>query len=155
MSPPPLDPAAIDRARMLMMAALDGEIDGPGRAELDRVLASDAALRAEWERLQRVKRLTAGSALDRPPEELWDRYWQDVRRRMERRLAWVLVSAGALVLVCFAAAWGARWLWCSDAPWPVRLGLGILGAGAILLVASVVREKWAVNRDDPYREVRR
>ena len=48
-----------DRVLRLMMAALDGEIDGAGRAELDALLRSEAGLRSEWDRLRGLKEVTA------------------------------------------------------------------------------------------------
>ena len=47
-----------ERVRHLMMAALDEELDSNERAELDRILSRDDELRAEWERLRRLREVT-------------------------------------------------------------------------------------------------
>lgn len=137
-----------------LMAALDGEISERERAELERALRDDPELRAEWERLRRVKEVTETMELDEPPRETWDRYWTGVYRRIERGLGWVLASVGAIVLL----TWGA-WRWIEgllaarDLPLLVKGGALLLVAGAVILFVSVLREKLYVRRDDPYRDV--
>ncbi len=140
----------------LMMAALDGELDDAGRAELESRLAADDELRAEYERLEHVKELTMMSKVQEPPQEQWDTYWQSVYRRLERGVGWILVSLGALVL----ASWG---LWQgitslladTGVPSPVKLAIFAVGVGSLVLVFSVFREKLFTYRHDPFKEVER
>lgn len=140
----------------LMMAALDGEIDEPGRAELQSRLAADDDLRAEYERLEQLKELTMMSKVQEPPREQWDNYWQSVYRRIERGVGWLLVSLGALVLT----SWG---LWQAitslladtDLPLFIKLSLFSIGVGGLVLVFSVFREKLFTYRHDRFKEVER
>jgi hypothetical protein len=91
--------------------------------------------------------------LQNAPEELWDGYWTSVYRRAERGAAWVLISAGAIVLAAY-------WLWqavvalFSDASVPalVRFSVMALGLGLIILLVSVLREKMFTHRGDPYEK---
>lgn len=143
-------------SRFLLTAALDGELDAAQRAELDRRLAADPRLRAEWDRLSKLKELTKMSTISNPPEEQWGTYWQSVYNRIERGLGWILVSLGATVLVIFGL-WEAlrEMLADSDVPEFVKLAILALGAGGVLLLFSVIREKLFVRRHDPYEEVER
>jgi anti-sigma factor RsiW len=142
-----------DRAEALMMAALDGEIAPGDRRELDDLIAAHPDLAAEWRRLTRVKEVTAGMSLRKPPEETWDRYWQSTYRRTERGLAWILLSAGALVLLGY-------WLWHaagslledSTTPPLLRAAIVAVGLGLAILAVSVIREKLFTNRRDPYQK---
>jgi ferric-dicitrate binding protein FerR (iron transport regulator) len=142
-----------ERARALMMAALDGECTPDERHELDRTLADAPDLAAEWRRLARVREVTAGMTLQNPPEEVWDRYWGSVYTRAERGVAWVLISAGAIVLAAY-------WLWeavralLADASMPafIRVAILALGLGLVILLVSVLREKLFVHRRDPYEK---
>ena len=145
--------AARERARALMMAAIDGESSPDERRELDAILAGAPDLAADWRRMTRVKEVTTGMRLQNAPEELWDGYWTSVYRRAERGAAWVLISAGAIVLAAY-------WLWqavvalFSDASVPalVRFSVMALGLGLIILLVSVLREKMFTHRGDPYEK---
>jgi anti-sigma factor RsiW len=146
-----------DRARALMMAVLDGESTAAEREELDRLLAGDDTLRAEWARLARVKEATTTMTVRRPSDETWDRYWSSVYNRSERKVAWLLVLAGLVVLVAY-------WLWlavpelaegllgATNVPVVVRAAVAAVLTGGVLLVISVVREQLSTRRHDSYQK---
>jgi len=145
-----------ERVRHLMMAALDEELDAGERAELERILAGDAELRAEWERLGRLKEATKSMMLRTPPDEVLSHYWVSVYNRVERGVGWTLVSLGAIVLV----SWGV-WEFVdsllADTELPLYIKLSILAvvAGLAILTFSVFREKLFTRARDPYKEVER
>jgi anti-sigma factor RsiW len=144
------EPAPLDRARMLMMAALDGECDAAERDELQRYLEQDPALAAEWRRLRRVKEVTTSMAVRQPADEVWDQYRVRTAHRVERSIAWVLVVVGSAVL----GAYGL-WHWMenvlrSDEPWFIKGAIIALVVGGLVLLASVIRERWWLSRRDPY-----
>jgi ferric-dicitrate binding protein FerR (iron transport regulator) len=145
-----------ERIRHLIMADLDGELPPEERGELQRVLADDAELREEHERLSRLKEITGMMRLKAPPPEIWEDYWKSVYTRFERGVGWVLLSVGALVLL----GWGS-WeivqalVQDEEIPGFAKLAVfGVLGGGVVLLV-SVFREKLFLHRRDPYRGVKR
>ena len=147
------DRLTAERARGLMMAAIDGEISPDERRELDGLLASSTELQVEWRRLTRVKEVTTGMTLQQVPEEVWDDYWTSVYRRAERGIAWVLISLGAIVVAGYGLwhAIGAL-LAESDMPLFVRVAVFALALGGAILVVSVAREKLFVHRRDPYQK---
>lgn len=145
---------ADERARHLMMAALDGELSHTDTAELERYMADDPALRAEWHQLQRVKEVTTTMRLREPPREVWDGYWLGVYQRSERSLAWILVSVGAIIVLSWGAWEGLRELWFDEElPTLVKAGAVTLVVGVVALVVSVAREKLFIRRTDPYKDV--
>ena len=143
-----------ERAQALMMAALDGEITPDGQRELDRLVATSAEFGAEWRRLVRGKEVTDAMTLHDMPQDVWDGYWTSVYRRTERGLAWILISAGAIVLAAY-------WLWhvagalMADTGMPptIRFAVVALALGAVILLVSVVRERLFMHRRDPYKEI--
>lgn len=145
-----------ERARHLMMAALDDEQSAEERAELDGLLASDAALNDEWRRLSKVKEVTATMAFREPPEEVWENYWVSVYNRAERGLGWILFCVSSVVLIGYGV-WKAVWALLADSSLPWFIKLAILGAalGGAILAFSVCREKFFVRRKDPYKEIQR
>jgi anti-sigma factor RsiW len=148
-------PDELDRTRRLMMAVIDGESSAAERQELERALAGDPGLAAEWLRVSRVKEVTAAMAFSRPPDETWDGYWASVYNRTERRVAWLLVLAGLVVLL----AWG---LWHlvpalvesiageTAIPVVVRVAIVAVLTGGVLLVVSVIREQLSSSSRDQY-----
>ncbi len=148
--------AGDDRVRHLMMAELDGELAAAERDELTRLLAANPALEAERRRLARLKEVTRNMRLRRPPEEVWQVYWASVYRRLERGVAWILVSIGAIVLISYGAWTGVRQL-LADAELPWFLKGAILAAlvGGVVLFVSVLREKLFVRSREPYKDIER
>lgn len=145
-----------DRVRQRMMAALDGELSRQQRAELERELASDPGLRAEWERMSKVKEATHSMSYRQPPEETWDHYFESVYNRMERGLGWILVSFGALVLTGYGLwEFVHRLLVDTSVPAAIKIALFALLFGGAILLVSVIRERLFVGRTDPYREIKR
>jgi hypothetical protein len=145
-----------ERARALMMAALDGELSSVEQAELDHLLSTDETLNNEWERLKTVKEVTGTMTLREPPEEVWDKYWVSVYNQAERGFGWLLFSVGLIGVF----AW-AGWHWVDailrDTQIPLWVKLAIFAAvlGGGILFFSVARERWFTRRHDPYKEVQR
>lgn len=146
----------LDRARELLMRGLDGELTAEGREELDALLAADPELRAERERLARLKEVTAGMKLRQPPEQIWDGYWNSVYSRVERGIGWILVSLGAIVVGGWAV-WAATKDLLADPTLPglVKAGILALGIGLVVLLVSVARHRLFVYRTDPYKDIQR
>lgn len=150
------DELELDRARRLMMGALDDELAPGEREELDRLLASDAELAREWERLRRTREVTESMRMRQPPIEVWDGYWDGIYNRIERGLGWILVSAGAIVLLGWGT-WRVVEALLADlsVPVPIKLAVLAVALGAVVLFVSVVRERWLLRDKDPYRSVLR
>ena len=143
-----------ERARRLMMGALDGELSSSDETELKRLLEYDPALEAEWRQLKRLKEVTNTMSLRQPSQEVWEGYWMGVYRRFERGVAWILVSLGAVVLLSWGAWEGLQELWeDQELPMLVKAGSLALIAGFVVLLVSVVREKFVVRQHDPYKDV--
>jgi ferric-dicitrate binding protein FerR (iron transport regulator) len=148
------EPPRDERTRRLMMAALDGEITAQDRTELDRLLQADAALETEWLQLARLKEVTSDMALRRPSEEVWDRYWGGVYRRLERGVGWILASLGAVVLISYGLWTGIKSMF-GDPELPMFIKVAILAVivGVVILLISVIREKLFTRQADPYKDV--
>jgi hypothetical protein len=138
------------------MAGLDGELSSQEQAELDRLLADDDRLQAEWERFRRVKEVTETMSYREPPPEIWEDYWTVVYNRLERGLGWILVSVAALVLFGYGA-WHAIEAILADSGLPgfVKIAIFALVLGAAILFVSVAREKLFTRKRDAYSEIQR
>lgn len=146
----------IGRDQELLMRALDNELEPVERAEFERSLSDNPQLRGEWERLSRLKEVTVNMKFRNPPEELWSGYWSSVYSRLERGLAWILVSIGAIVLGSWGAWQGVKDLMAdADLPTVVKWSTLAVIVGLVMLLVSVLRHRLFVSRSDPYKEIER
>lgn len=85
-----------------------------------------------------------------------DRFWLGVYSRLERGLAWILVSvSAALLLGYWAYEFAAVFLADAEVPVIVRVGAAGLLLGLLLLLLGLVRERIRARAADPFRRVRR
>lgn len=85
-----------------------------------------------------------------------DRFWLGVYSRLERGVAWVLVSVSLALLAGFGIYhFATEFLGDSEIPVLVRIGTGGLMLGVLLLLFGVVRDKIRALSHDPFRRVRR
>ena len=143
-----------ERELLLITKAIDEMLSPDETQELDRLLAERPEVRREYESLKSVKEATMELKFKQPPEETWDRYWAGVYSRLERGLAWILISIGAAVVLAIGG-YGAVMKFLEDTATPlaVKLGVGALLLGGAILLVSVLREKLVMRRSDKYKEV--
>ncbi|MCG8466912.1 MAG: hypothetical protein MJB57_01690 [Gemmatimonadetes bacterium] len=143
-----------ERVRQLMMAEVDQEISGEERDELHSALEEDPGLRDELETFQRLKEVTDTMSPLKPPGETWDGYWEDVYRRLERGVSWILISLGAIVLGTWSVWTVVRGLIADTSiPGFIRWSIMALLAGFVILFVSVIRERLFMGKSDPYKDV--
>ena len=112
-----------DSYRSEMLRALTGELSASERAAFERALATDDALRAEWERLQKVSGLLQESRADSFRPFFATRVAQRIKGEREESLTDALVwlfrplAPVAIAVVAFLALsnWNERELIGDDA----------------------------------------
>lgn len=144
------EPLSEDRLAELMVKVVDGVATPAEREELMAHAVSDPALRAELESQQAIKAVTDGWMARLEGDLAADRDRTSPVRRTERGLGVGLLVFGVVLL------WGWGWvqiLLDPAAPIPVRLGIGSLAGGVLLLLLHVVRTRFFSGTRDPYDEV--
>ena len=143
-----------EREQYLLMGAIDRELSSAERREFEQLLGTDAEIRSEWSRLKRVKGLTDSMEFKMPSDAIWEGYMASVYRRMERGLAWILLSVGAIILAS-TGLWqiGKALFIEDDVPWYIKGSILALFVGTAILVVSVAREKFFMHKKDPYKDV--
>ena len=85
-----------------------------------------------------------------------DRFWLGVYSRLERGLAWTLVSASTAVLLGYwAYVFATEFMADASVPAIVRFGTAGLLLGILLLLLGALRERIRAHSTDPFRRVRR
>ncbi len=142
--------------REQLMAYLDGELGETERLEFTAHLETCEACREELEKLETLKEVSRGMKLIKPSDEVWDRHWTCIYNRVERGVAWIFLSIGAIVLGIFAVCQLCAGFFVDPTVslW-IKLGVGALVVGGVTLFVSVIRERISTYKVDPYREVKR
>jgi predicted anti-sigma-YlaC factor YlaD len=140
--------------RQKLSAYLDGELDTTQTELLEAHLASCAECASMRDKLARV-----GEDLDmirfaKPHDDVLDKYESHVFTKIERGVAWVLLSISAAILGGAALFFVARDFFMSaEAPFIVRVGVGVGMLGLIVLSVGVVRHRIAIRKTDKYKGV--
>lgn len=79
-----------------------------------------------------------------------DSYWGGVYNRLEQKIGWVLIIAGTCILSGFGLT---QLLLESDVPLWMRIGVGSLAAGTLVMLVSVIRWRLVTGKKDKYTEV--
>ncbi len=132
-----------------LMRYLDGEVDAAERARIEAALESSTELRRELEVYRALQAELRGLAL--PSEPAGGSVWHAVHRQIARPLAWLLIVFGALVWT----AYGAYLFLTSSVFLLEKLATGAIGIGILILLASVILERYRESLSDPYRDVQR
>lgn len=92
--------------------------------------------------------------LKKPPKEAWKLYWASVYNRLERRIGWILLSIGAMIILFFGGYKMVEGI-IQDPSTPLLLKAGILVflGGIVVLLVSLIREQLFVRKRERYKEV--
>lgn len=151
----PFDP---QREAALLSAYVDGELEAADVARIEAFLAmsteASEAARAEIAKLRRLNQMTGSMRLKEPPAEEWEVFWSQVYNRAERSLGWLLLVAGVVVLGGWALLQVVTAVLGSpELPLYVKGGIFAAGAGVLVLLVSVIRERVYRRRRSRYKDV--
>lgn len=144
-----------DEARVLLMGYLDGELEPAAASRLEDHLAVCVACRREERAFRDLGRLTEAS-LEEEVHVSTTEAWESIYGRIERRVGWMLLWIGILVLSGYGL-WHfvGDFLLNGEAPLVVRIGAGTLAGGSLVLLVSFLRETLFKHKTERYREVQR
>ena len=144
-----------ERDAPLLSAYVDGELEPEDAVRVEAWLAASAEAREEVRRLRELKHLTSALQLREPPPEAWEAFWTDFWNRGERGLGWTLLVLGALIVGGYALLRLVAAILAATLPVIVRLGIFALGAGLVVLLVSVLRERIYARKHTRYKDVKR
>jgi predicted anti-sigma-YlaC factor YlaD len=134
------------------MRYLDGEMSAAERSAFEEHLSSCGDCRRGVDELGRVERLTGMMRIRDPQDDFWEVYWKKLFRRLERKTGWLLLIAGVALVVLYA-------LWKGVADFGeitfIKVVAVIAGAGFVILLISVIRERIHQYGSDRYKDIER
>jgi len=145
-----------EQARILMMGQLDGELNEAESRQLSEHLSDCESCSQQYEAFVQLKKGTSEMKFKPLPEMYWDEYWTHVYNKIERGISWILVSIGAILVLAYSLYQAMDEFFHNPAePLIMKIGVGVLILGMIVLFISVIREKLMVRTVDKYRSVKR
>ena len=134
------------------MRLLDDELSMEERLQYQAHVRECDTCRRELEGLGRVVKLTGELRLRVSDDAFWTGYWESVYRRTERRLGFLLLTGGVVMLLLYLLYRALR----SPEMWTYEgISIGVILVGLIVLFISIARERYHEHKNDPYREVER
>ncbi len=135
---------------------LSGEITADEEKELQELLENSEELKAEFEEQKKITEVLKKMKLKNPDAEVWDAYWLGIYNKIERGLAWIIISIGAILLLGYSAVEALQNL-IEDTSMPliIKIGSLLLAIGFIILFVSLIREKIFKAKHDKYKEIQR
>ncbi|MBT8381696.1 MAG: hypothetical protein KJO59_05010 [Ignavibacteria bacterium] len=145
-----------DRFIILQEKYFDGMLTTEEKIEFDNLLKTNAEIKTEFEEQNRIKEVLRKMKLKNPSREVWDSYWMGIYNRIERGIAWVVISVGALIFFGYASYEAVNaFINDTQAPPLAKFGITLLIFGALILIFSIIREKIFTSKRDKYKEVQR
>ncbi|MFQ5537664.1 MAG: zf-HC2 domain-containing protein [Gemmatimonadota bacterium] len=132
-----------------LMRYLDGEMPPEERRSVESALEGSTELAREVA----IYRALHEDFLELSFQDVRHRssVWERVNRRLTRPIGWGLLAAGTLIWIVYGAY---VFLTGPADPWE-KLATGAVVIGILVLLASVVYERYRESLTDPYRDVQR
>jgi predicted anti-sigma-YlaC factor YlaD len=138
----------------LMMGYLDGEISDDEKKLVEKHLNECERCRKEFDSFTRLKEVTDKVKLADLNEDIWAGYWKGVYRRIERGAGWFFLSIGIIILTAFGVFQFFKNLFQDPTvSIIVKIGVGALALGVIVLLISVLRERVFAYKHERYKEI--
>lgn len=145
-----------ERFIYLLERYFDNNLTEEERKEFEIMIDKDPGLREEFNEQKRIKEVLSKMKLKNPANEFWDGYWLSIYNRIERGLAWIAISIGAVIFFVYVSIEAVRnFVNDTQTPELVKFGIGLLIFGILVLLYSVIREKITTAKKDHYKEIQR
>jgi predicted anti-sigma-YlaC factor YlaD len=145
-----------DAYKPLLMGYLDRELPDSDVALVEAHLAGCPDCSDDIEDFRRLKEVTHDMRVVTPDERYWAEYWSNVYNRLERKVGWILISVGIILVASYGLyQFLMEAFFDHHIPWPISVGVGALVVGFCTLLVSVVRERLFLAKSDKYERIKR
>ena len=142
------------KIKKLISSYHDGELDNKDKQVVEEHLKQCSDCRNEFEEMGKFEEVMGKMQFKKPQKEMWEVYWSTIYNRLERRIGWILLSIGGMILLFFGGYKAVEGI-IQDSSTPILLKVGILTVlgGVVILLVSLLREQLFVHKRERYKEV--
>ncbi|MCZ7602267.1 MAG: hypothetical protein M5R37_05335 [Melioribacteraceae bacterium] len=145
-----------EREIYLMEMALEGELSSDEEKEFEKMINENSSIKKEFEEQKKIKGVLMNMSLKNPGKEFWAGYWLSIYNKIERGIAWILISISAIVIAAYGIIEAIQNLLAeTDIPMFLKISIIVFVIGIAILIFSLLREKIATNKVDKYKEIQR
>jgi len=145
-----------EREIYLFELALEGELNTDEQNEFNQLLETNPQLKMDYEEQKKIKGVLMNMSLKNPGKEFWDGYWLSIYNRIERGIAWILISISAIIIAGYGIYEAITNLLAdTNIPGFMKISIIIFVIGLAILIFSLIREKLASSKKDKYKEIQR
>jgi len=132
----------------------EGVLDKEKKRIVEQHIKECPECRKDFEEMKELEDVMSKMELKQPPKEAWEQYEKSVYNRLERRIGWIFLSIGAMILLFFGGYKLVEGL-VKDPSCPVLLKIGILVGliGVVILIVSLAREQLFSYKRERYKEI--
>ncbi len=143
-----------DDIKILLSGMIDGELEPDEKKRAGDHIAACEGCREEYVRLRKLKEVTDDMKYFDISDKLLAGYRQDIYNQVERGIGWIFFSIGALTVLSFGA-WELlnEFFLNNKVPLLFKFGVAALIFGMLVLLISIVRERFFSKKHDRYDEV--
>ena len=131
------------------MRYLDGEMAPEERERVENEMETSTELQREIAVYRNLKNDIQGLQFHPPTHQV--SVWDKVNTQLNRPVGWVLLAGGLAIWMTYGA-----WVFSTSSvsPWE-KLGTGAVAIGVLMLLTSVIWERYREWETDPYKDVNR
>lgn len=138
----------------LISSYIDGEVNEKQKNIVENHLKECPECRKEFEEMSKLEEVMGQMELRKPPKETWQVYWASIYNRLERRIGWILLSIGFIILLFFGGYKAVEGIIQNQStPLLLKIGILVAMAGLVVLLVSILRERLFVRKKERYKEV--
>jgi hypothetical protein len=143
-----------DKIKKLISSYHDGELDDIQKKMVEDHIQECKECDREFEEMGKFEEVMGKMELKKAPKEMWQVYWASVYNRLERRIGWIFLSIGAMILLFFGGyKLVESILQDPSISWFLKAGILAFLAGMVILLVSLAREQFFVRKRERYKEI--
>jgi hypothetical protein len=146
-----------EEIQQLMMKVVDAVASPEEERALAEAIEGNERWSAELRAFKKIKEVTENMQFKELPDSYWSGYWKDIYSRIERALAWILISIGLMIILGFSAYMGLSQFYSNpEISVMMKIGVSLAVLGGIIMIVSIVRERLFARKHERYeKEVER
>ena len=142
------------KIKELISSYIDGELDAAQRKAVEEHLKECPECRKEFEEMDKFEEVMNKMEFKKPPKEMWQVYCDSVYNRLERKIGWILLSIGAIILFFYGGYKLLEgFIQNPEIHWILKGGILLGLAGIAVMLVSLIREQLFVYKRERYKEI--
>jgi len=145
-----------EKIKPYLAGYLDGELDPKTRQMVEEHIKQCPQCAAELEEMRKIREVLGKMETEKLPDIYWRTYWSNIYNRIERAIGWILLSIGIILLSIWGIFQVFRQFFADPSvPIMLRIAVGALSLGVIILLISLIRERIFALKHERYTKIER